>query len=182
MPTLIIPAFLLFAAAFSLGCQTAANTATTANTSNTSNTTTNTMTSNSAADAAEPKSEAPQTDLVSVGSLATPTEAYKTAYALRKKKDIAGLKKVMSNDVLEFLTMMGEVEKKSLDEMIKEMVEKPQADKAEVRKEKINGNRAELEYLTETGEWKTMDFEKIDGKWVMTLPKAENPSGKEPEL
>jgi len=86
----------------------------------------------------------------------------------------------MSKDVLEFLTMMGEGEKKSLDDMIKDMVDRPQADKAEVRKEKISGNRAELEYLTETGEWKTMDFEKVEGKWLMTLPKAEKPS--EPEL
>src|SRR5262245_14995055 len=46
-----------------------------------------------------PEPEAPAKDISSIGSLATPTDAYKTAYQLRKNKDVAGLKKVMSNDV-----------------------------------------------------------------------------------
>ena len=75
-------------------------------------------------------------------------------------------------------TMMGEADKKSLDDMIKEMCDKPQADKAESRNEKITGNRAELEYLTETGAWKVMDFEKVDGKWLLTFPKADKESMK----
>ena len=107
------------------------------------------------------------------GSLATPTEAYKTAYELRKNKDIAGLKKIMAPDIIEFLTMVGEEEKKSLDDMLKEMCEKPQADRAEARNEKISGDRATVEYLTETGDWKTMDFEKIDGQWKLGLPKSD---------
>jgi len=119
-----------------------------------------------------------QTDSV-VGSLATPSEAYKTAYELRKKKDVEGLKKIMSDDIKEFLTMMGEAEKKSLDDMIREMTENPQADKAEVRNEKIKGDRAVLEYLTETGSWKTMDFEKVDGKWLLTFPKADKMDDRE---
>jgi hypothetical protein len=56
--------------------------------------------------------------------------------------------------------------------MLKEMVEKPQADKAEVRNEKIDGNFATVEYLTETGGWKTMDFEKVGSDWLLTFPKA----------
>lgn len=107
------------------------------------------------------------------GSLATPTEAYKTAYELRKNKDIAGLKKIMAPDIIEFLTMVGEEEKKSLDDMLKEMCEKPQADRAEARNEKISGDRATVEYLTETGEWNTMDFELIDGQWKLGLPKSD---------
>ena len=39
--------------------------------------------------------------------------------------------------------------------------------------EKIKGDTATVEYLTEKGEWKTMDFEKVDGKWLMGFPKAE---------
>lgn len=123
-----------------------------------------------------PEAKTESTPSGSVGSLATPSDAYRTAYELRKNKDMAGLKKVMSKDVHEFLTLIGEAEepKKSLDEMIAEMFSKPQADKAEVRNEKIDGDRATLEYLTETGEWKTMDFEKVDGKWLMSLPKADD--------
>lgn len=106
-------------------------------------------------------------------SLATPTDAYKTAYEMRKKKDVAGLKTVMAPDMIEFLTMIGEEEKKSLDDMIKEMFQKPQADRAEVRNEKIKGDSATVEYLSETGAWKVMDFQKIDNQWKIDFPKAD---------
>ena len=119
------------------------------------------------------KKAEPVSETEVAASLATPVEAYKTAHELRRRKDIQGLKKVMSDDIKEFLTMMGEAEKKSLDEMLREMVEKPQAEKAEARNEKIKGSRATIEYLTETGSWKTMDFEKVGGKWLLTFPKAD---------
>lgn len=123
----------------------------------------------------EPKVSAP------VVSLATPTEAYKTAYELRKKCDIAGLKQVMSNEVLEFMSMMGEDQKKSLDAMLREICDKPQADRAEVRNEKIKGDKAQVQYLTETGGWKIMDFEKVGEKWLLSLPSADDMNGLEPE-
>lgn len=175
MPTFITIVIIFVIAFLGSGCQT--TTSTTANTSSGT-----TSSSNSTAKAVEPQPRTQAADVSTIGSLATPTEAYKTGYELRRKKDIVGLKKVMSKDILEFLTLMGEDENKSLDDMLREMVEKPQADKAEVRKEKINGDRAELEYLTETGSWKTMDFEKVDGKWLLSFPKVEKHSGTEPEL
>ena len=110
-----------------------------------------------------------------VGSLATPSDAYRTAYDLRKQKDVAGLKKIMSPDITEFLTMMAEAETKTLDDLVNEMCDKPQADRVEVRNEKISGDIATVEYLTETGAWKTVDFEKINGEWRLTLPKADGP-------
>jgi len=174
MVNFIIIAALFVIAALSSGCQSAVGT-----TSSNSTTTSNTNT----AKPAEPKKEEPvaSTDPVVTGSLATPAEAYKTAYELRKNRDIAGLKKIMSKDMQEFLTMMAEDEKKSLDVIIKEMCDKPQADKAATRNEKIKGDRAEIEYLTETGSWKTMDFEKVDGKWLLSLPMADKSTGPESE-
>jgi len=158
-------------AAFNSGCQTA----TTAN--NSANKPANSNAANTAVNA-KPESTPTPVSTNSVGSLATPTDAYKTAYDLRKKKDIEGLKKIMNKDILEFLTMMGEADKKSLDDMLKEMVDKPQADKIEVRNEKIEGNTATLEYLTETGGWKTMDFEKVGSDWMLSFPKgAKNDEG-----
>ena len=74
-----------------------------------------------------------------------------------------------------YLESMGDAEKKSVDDMVKEMCEKPQADKAEVRNETIKGDLAAVEYLTETGAWKSMDFEKIGGQWMLTVPKADSP-------
>jgi hypothetical protein len=161
----IIFAVLCIVAAYNSGCQTAAPGNNSANISANTNAVNTTV----AESEATPTQHA-STD--SVGSLATPTDAYKTAYELRKRKDTEGLGKIMSKDIKEFLTMMGEMEKKTLDDMLKEMVEKPQADKAEVRNEKIDGNFATVEYLTETGGWKTMDFEKVGSDWLLTFPKA----------
>ncbi len=106
-------------------------------------------------------------------SLATPTDTYKTGYNARKNKDIATLKRVFAKDVLEFLTEMGQAEKKSLDDHLKELTEKPQADSPETRNEKIKGNRATLEYLNEKGGWSTMDFSKEGNEWKIDIPKAQ---------
>lgn len=155
---------------FTTSCQSSAN-----------NTSVNRSADQPAANTTENKPVATPTQAVlsgPVGSLATPTEAYKTAYELRKKKDIEGLKKIMSKDILEFFTEIGQEEKKSLDDMLRDLADKPQADRAEVRNEKITGNWAVLEYLDEKGEWKTMDFEKVDGKWLLSFPKADSPGNK----
>lgn len=109
------------------------------------------------------------------GSLTTPTEAYRTAHALRAKKDVQGMKRVLSKEILEFFTEIGKMEKKSLDDMLLELCEKPQAPTAEARNEKITGDRAMIEYKDEDGEWKEMDFIKEGGEWKLTLPKADSP-------
>jgi hypothetical protein len=166
MATFIILAILFIIAALTSGCQNASSTAAKPDAVPPVNT----------AKAEEPKPAEPkpaEPAPSNIISLTTPTEAYKTAYELRKKKDVAGLKAIMSDDIKEFLTMMGEADKKSLDDMVREICEKPQADRAEVRNEKIKGDTATVEYLTEKGDWKTMDFEKVDGKWLMGFPKAE---------
>ena len=107
------------------------------------------------------------------GSLATPSDAYRTAYSARQRKDIPALKRVLSNEILEFFTEMGKVQNRTQDQMLAELADKPQASTAEVRGERITGGRATLEYKDETGGWKEMDFVKEDGGWKLTLPKAE---------
>ena len=119
--------------------------------------------------------EAAKTDesSTSVGSLATPTDAYRTGYTARQKKDIAGLKRVLSKEALDFLTEMGKEEKKTLDDQLRALAERPQAATAETRNEKIDGDRATLEYLNERGTWSTMDLVKEGGDWKIGLPKAQ---------
>ncbi len=112
------------------------------------------------------------TDSGSVGSLATPTDVYKTAYDCRKRKDVECLKKVMSKDILDFLKMMGDDDKKSIDDTLKELCERPQAATAEARNEKITGDTATIEYLAEDGKWQNMDFEKVGSEWKMGAPKG----------
>ncbi|CAN5527610.1 hypothetical protein BH10ACI3_BH10ACI3_10590 [soil metagenome] len=106
----------------------------------------------------------------------TPTDAYKAAYTARKTKDLDALKKVLSKDIIEFFTMMAmadEKNKKTLDDMLKELCDRPQAATADARNEKINGDKATIEYLDETGKWRPMDFVKEDGAWKLTMAKPE---------
>jgi hypothetical protein len=117
-------------------------------------------------------SPAATTTTAATGSLATPTDAYKTAYEARKNKDVATLKRVMSADAIKFMIEIGEIEKKSLDDELKSLTEKPQNPSNATRNEKINGNRASLEYLNEDGKWETMEFVKDGNEWKLDIPKA----------
>jgi len=144
-------------------CSTGANTNVVVQTSNAANTNTvvNTAVNTAAA--------SPAPVAVVAGS---PSEVYKTAHYARQKKDIETLKKIFSKDILEFFTEVGKEDKKSLDDMLREMCEDPIPGEPEIRNEKITGDKATLEYK-EDGEWKTVDFVKEDGSWKMTIPKGE---------
>jgi len=133
----------------------------------------NTNTSTNAAVKSSTPAASPSESAVEAG---TPTAAYEAAYTARKNKDIEGLKKVMSKDVLSFMTMIGsadEKNKKTLDEMLKDLCDEPQAATAEARNEKIDGDKATIEYLDVDGKWNKMDFVKEDGAWKLTIDKAD---------
>lgn len=147
----------------SVGCQTASNTNTAVN-QNANKSVVN-------ANTATPEAATP----TSSNTSGTPTDAYKAAYAARKNKDVPGLKKLLSKDILQFFTEisgLGE-KKQTLDELLMELCEKPQAPTAETRNEKINGNKATVEYLDEKGDWPKMDFIMEDGSWKLTIEKPE---------
>lgn len=163
----ILAAILVLASA--VGCQRA----TESRNSSANTSAANTATQPSAANTNQPApAKAEESPAASSGSLATPTETYKTGYAARKNKDIPGLKRVFSKEALDFLTEMAKEEKKTLDDQLRDLTERPQAATAETRNEKIDGDNATLEYLNEKGGWSTMDFVKEDGGWKIGLPKA----------
>lgn len=118
---------------------------------------------------------APSATETPINSTATPTDAYKAAYAARKNKDVAGLKKLMSKDIIEFFTEIGGMgdKKQTVDELLMELCEKPQAPTAEARNEKIDGNFATIEYLDENRDWSMMDFVKEDDGWKLTIPRMD---------
>jgi hypothetical protein len=169
--TFIVSCVLLALLAWSTACHKAEHTNSNANSSPTNSSASTSSATPAAASqpAASPEvSQAPGTI-----SLATPTDTYKTAYAARKNKDLALLKRVFAKNALAFLKEMAGIEKKTLDDQLKELTEKPQAATAETRNEKINGNRATLEYLDEEGKWSTMDFTKEGNDWKIDTPKAQ---------
>lgn len=111
-----------------------------------------------------------------LSTVSTPVDAYKAAYNARKNKDVPALKKLMSKDIMEFfgeIAGLGE-QPQTVDEMLKELCDKPQAPTAETRNLKIDGDKATLEYLDEKGGWSTMDFIKEDGMWKLTIPIPED--------
>jgi hypothetical protein len=148
-----------------LACNKAGNQNAQANQANAnSNANSNTAAVNSASNTSAATAAAP----------GSPTEAYKAAYKARQDKDVAALKAMFSKDILEFFGEMAKEEKKTIDDEIKALTERPQAPTAEARNEKINGDKASIEYLDETGKWQQMDFVKEDGKWKLTIPKDED--------
>lgn len=167
-------AMLSFASLFLLclmnGCQSS---------SGTKSVSANQSAAQTATNANQPETPKAATDKSTTGSLSTPTETYKTAYALREKKDIEGLKRVLSKKLLGFLDGMAQAEKKTVDDELRELCEKPQAKTAETRNEKITGDTATLEYLDEDGQWSQMDFVKEGNDWKMTLPSEGNPPAKD---
>jgi hypothetical protein len=172
--TLMIAA--LFAFGWTIACQKGAETG--------KNTTNQPAANNTAADNKNAVSQPPantseanktESDKPSAGSLATPGDAYKAAYAARQKKDIGALKKALSKDALDFFTEMGKVDGKTLEDALKELADRPQAKTAETRNEKIDGNKATLEYLDEKGSWSPMEFVKEGNDWKLTIPKFDEP-------
>lgn len=165
---------MLAAISISIGCASPA-----ANTSNQQASPTNQNVNAANTAAAPAPSASPVAAVTEVGANATPSEVYKAAHKMRQEKDYEGLKKIFAADVLDFFTEIGKADGKTVDDGIREMFNRPQAEKAEVRNEKINGDRATVEYLDETGEWDTMDFRKEGGVWKITFPDMEMGPDKE---
>jgi hypothetical protein len=159
---------LVATALFAMGWATACNV-----NSETKSATVNQPATQTAANSSPAATPNASSDAPAAGSLATPTEAYKTAYAARQNKDVQGLKRVLSKDILEFFELMAEAEKKTLDDELQQLATKPQSPSNESRNEKINGDTATLEYLDEKGKWETMDFVKEGNDWKLTMPKAQ---------
>ena len=110
-------------------------------------------------------------------SLASPSDAYRTAFEARKKCDIAVMKRVMSEPMTEALIERGESDptgQKTLDDMLRMLCELPAAPNGEIKDEKTVGDEGTLKFKDETGEWRLMDFARENGEWKLTLPRGKN--------
>lgn len=154
---------------------------------NTANTPSRTEATNSAKPASDPAdrpatpvvAEKPPEKTTATPNLATPTAAYKAAYAARKNKDIEALRKLMTKDAIEFLSIVSGG--KSSDEVLRQITETPQGATDESRNERIIDDKATLEYPDADGKWKVMYLAKEDGGWKVTMPKADTIEKFEPK-
>lgn len=109
----------------------------------------------------------------------SPTDILLAAFDASKKKDVAGFKKYLSPVDLAELDKMLEKGGKTSDEFLKDMLssgENTMPDTLETRNEKIDGDKASVEYKDKDGDWKTAHFAKEGGGWKWKLG---NPDAKE---
>lgn len=100
----------------------------------------------------------------------TPTAVAKAFYDAAKAKDVQTLKNSLSKKSLEIMEAFAQMEKKTLDESLKEPSKLPPA--FEARNEKITGDTATLEVKGQGDKWDTLYFVKEDGQWKIAFDKA----------
>lgn len=134
-----------------------------ANTNNSSNSNNSNNTSNMAANNNTPAT--PSTD-----DFSTPTATFKTFYEASKANNVESIKRSMSKRTLEEVTKNAVGEKKTVDDLIKEMVKDAPSKAPEMRNEKIDGEKATLEIKDDKMEkFNTVHFVKEDGKWKIAM-------------
>ncbi|MDX6695947.1 MAG: hypothetical protein QOF02_3550 [Blastocatellia bacterium] len=148
------------AALAATGCsRTATNTNnanTTTNTSSTTNTS-NTQTTNTATPP-------------STSSSMSPAAVMQASFDAVKRKDVAGFKKTLASADLKEMEEMFAKDGKTVDDFLKGLMELPSEmmpDKLETRNEKIEGDKASIEYKQRDGSWKTTYLVKEGGEWKM---------------
>jgi hypothetical protein len=96
---------------------------------------------------------------------ATPVETFQTYVKAFKKKDITTMKLLLSSDTIKMHEQEAKAEGVTLDDIVKrETLLDPGQTTVEYRNEKVNGDKATLEF--KNGEfWETIPFVKEDGEW-----------------
>jgi hypothetical protein len=109
-------------------------------------------------------------------SAGSPTATFKTFFEAQKRKDIPGMKQVLSKTSLAMMEASAKEQGKTLDKLIQEGLDNPASkiDKLpETRNEKINGDQATLELHNEDVQrWDTMYFVKEEGAWKIAFDRT----------
>lgn len=97
---------------------------------------------------------------------ASPKQTFETYVRASKKKDITTMKLLLSNDTIKMHEQEAKAEGVKLDDVVKrETLLGEGQSTVEYRNEKIEGDRATLEYKNSYGIWETMPFIKENGEW-----------------
>jgi len=105
----------------------------------------------------------------SASNPSTPTEVMQTFYASLQKKDVAALKQSMSKELLEKIGKVAKEGNQTVDEWLSNNIDSIRSSMtSETRNEKIEGDRATLEFKNSQGDWRPQHFVKEDGVWKMS--------------
>lgn len=113
----------------------------------------------------------------------SPEALLKASFDAAKRKDVEGFKKTIASADLRALDAALKKSGQNLDDLMKQQLERPETpmpESLETRNEKIEGERATVEYKDVRGTWKTANFIKEGGEWKIKLDdvKAEEPGAK----
>lgn len=97
---------------------------------------------------------------------ATPVETFKTYIKAIKQKDTKAMKVLLSNATLKMHEQQAKAEGVTVDEIIKRESLIGESQKAvDYKDEKIEGDKATLQFKNSFGSWETMPFIREDGVW-----------------
>lgn len=96
----------------------------------------------------------------------TPVETFKTYIKASKNKDTRAMKALLSSATLKMHEQQAKAQNVSIDEVIKRETLLGESQTAvDYKDEKIEGDRATLQYKNSFGSWETMPFIKENGEW-----------------
>lgn len=103
--------------------------------------------------------------------MSTPSEANESLFNAIKNKDKAAIKQLVSKDTIEILDAAAKEKKMTVDELLDKefFVNVTLPAKLEQRNEKITGDKATIEMLTDKNEWDTSNFVKEGSVWKVSL-------------
>jgi hypothetical protein len=106
------------------------------------------------------------------GKNRTPTETIKALHEVSKKKDVEGIKKLLSKETLKLLDEAAQKEKTTPDEFLKKDGNPPFERLPEIRGEMIEGDVAYVNIKNDiTDKDEKMPLVKEDGEWKLALDK-----------
>ena len=101
----------------------------------------------------------------------TPSETNESLFNAIKARDKAAIKQLFSKDTMEIMEAAAKEKKMTVDELLDKefFVNVTLPAKLEQRNEKINGDKATVEMMTDKNEWDTSNFVKENGAWKVAL-------------
>ena len=96
----------------------------------------------------------------------SPKQTFETYIRAMKAKDYSSMKVLLSNATLKMHEKEAKAQNTTVDEIIKrQALVAPDQKTVEYKNEKIDGDKATLQYKNAYGFWDTMPFVKEDGVW-----------------
>jgi inorganic pyrophosphatase/exopolyphosphatase len=100
----------------------------------------------------------------------SPTQTLKDFVEASKKKDVAEMKKMLSKGSIELIQKTADMQKTTVDEILKKDDESSMKQTPETGEEKVEGDKATVESKNPaTGEYDKIPFVKEEGTWKIAL-------------